>query len=103
LINIYGLPSFIKVDVEGFENQAVATLSTPVKGLSMEFHRDWIPWAAMEHMDSLGKYEWNYALDHRGQFVGTWGTRGRLITALSKKLTKEGKGSWGDIYGRLVD
>lgn len=103
LINIYGMPSFIKVDVEGFENQAIATLSTPVRGINMEFHRDWIPWAAMEHMDSLGAYEWNYCLGNWGEFVGTWGTRDNLLMTLRKNLTESGNGSWGDIYGRLVD
>jgi len=103
LIGIYGMPKFVKVDVEGHENQAIATLSMPVPALNMEFHRDWIPLGAIKHMDGLGSYEWNYALDHRGEFVGKWGTREQLLAELGSSLTKEGAGSWGDIYGRLVD
>lgn len=103
LINIYGIPRFMKVDVEGFENQAIATLTTPVPALNMEFHQDWIPAQAMEHMDALGPYLWNYALDNQGAFAGEWTGRASLLATLGRKLTKEGKGSWGDIYGRLVD
>lgn len=103
LIGIYGIPAFIKVDVEGFENEAIVTLTHPVKGLNMEFHRDWIPEKAMAHMDSLGQYEWSYCLDNRGEFVAPWMGRAELLDWLPKHLTDQGKGSWGDIYGRLVD
>lgn len=102
LIKVYGLPSFVKVDVEGAEDSAVKTLSYPVRGINMEFHQDWIPIAAIEHMDALGPYEWNYCLDNRGEFImPEWTCRGHLLDYLVQHLTKEGTGSWGDIYGRL--
>ena len=103
LINIYGIPAFIKCDVEGFENQAIATLTYPVKALNMEFHRDWIPEAAMAHMDSLGQYEWSYCLDNQGEFAAPWLPRIDLLQYMKGHLTEAGQGSWGDVYGRLVD
>lgn len=104
LVNIYGVPRFMKVDVEGAENSVFATLSTPVAAFNMEFHEDWLPEQAMAHMDGLGDYIWNYALGNRGEFASpTWMDRPRLLSFMTRHLTKEGEGSWGDIYGRLLD
>ena len=60
---------FIKVDVEGHEDQALASLSYPVDGLNMEFHQDWMPRKAMRHVDGLGRYEWNYCMNNTGTFM----------------------------------
>jgi len=104
LINIYGMPSFVKIDVEGAENSVIATLTTPIPALNMEFHQDWIPAKAMEHMDELGPYQWTYALDFRGRFaMSGWTDRRGLLDILDRRLTKKGNGSWGDIYGRLLE
>jgi FkbM family methyltransferase len=103
LVGIYGIPAFIKIDVEGAECTAVATLSEPVAALNMEFHADWLPIAAMEHMDSMARYEWNYALDNRGGFVlSEWKPRPAILAHMRAHLTPEGPGSWGDVYGRRV-
>lgn len=103
LINIYGIPRFIKVDVEGHEDKALAGLSTPVDGLNMEFHQDWIPEAAIAHVDELGDYEWNYCLNNVGQFVAPeWMDSERLLKWMVPRLTKEGPQSWGDLYARRV-
>lgn len=37
LIKEYGMPMFIKIDTEGFEEEVLKGLSTPVKGLSFEY------------------------------------------------------------------
>jgi FkbM family methyltransferase len=102
LIAVHGPPRFLKTDVEGAEDDVIATLSTPVLALNMEFHQDWIPITALEHMDNLAPYRWNYCLDERPEFVmPEWTCRGRLLDYLKTHLTLEGDGSWGDIYGRL--
>lgn len=38
LITTYGLPSFIKIDTEGFEYEVLSGLSKPVHYISFEFH-----------------------------------------------------------------
>jgi len=104
LINIYGIPAFIKVDVEGHEDTAVRTLSEPVKGLNMEFHQDWMPLEAIAHVDRLADYEWNYCLNNVGQFVAPeWMESGALLEFMRPRLDTEGSGSWGDLYARRVD
>jgi FkbM family methyltransferase len=104
LVNIYGMPAFVKVDVEGAENSVMATLTTQIPAFNLEFHQDWIPVEAMEHMDELGPYRWTYALDFQGTFaMSGWTDRRGLLDILSKRLTEKGNGSWGDIYGRLAE
>jgi FkbM family methyltransferase len=104
LINIYGIPRFIKVDVEGHEDKALLGLSTPVDGLNMEFHQDWIPREAIAHIDALGQYEWNYCLNNVGQFVAPeWMSSDRLLAWMMPRLKVQGPLSWGDLYARRVE
>jgi len=104
LINIYGIPKFIKVDVEGHEDTALAGLSTPVDALNMEFHQDWMPEKAMQHVDGLARYEWNYCLNNTSQFTAPeWLPWDRLLAWMMPRLTTEGPQSWGDLYARRVD
>lgn len=105
LIRLFGEPRFIKVDVEGFGAEVISTLSTPVYSLNMEFHYDWL-WnnhQAMKHLAMIGEYEYNYALDNRGDLMlEEWMDGLELIKYLQTNLTHSGKGSWGDIYARRV-
>jgi FkbM family methyltransferase len=104
LVSIYGLPRFIKVDVEGAEDIVVPTLRTPVYSLNMEFHQDWMPRRAVAHVDSLGDYEWNYALENRGGFVlADWQPSADVLRHMEAHLTRSGDGSWGDLYARMRD
>jgi FkbM family methyltransferase len=105
LVERFGVPRFIKVDVEGYGAEVISTLHTPVYSLNMEFHRDWLwnNWQAMKHLATLGDYEYNYVLDNRGDLMlEDWESDIELADGLKSSLTKSGKGSWGDIYARRV-
>jgi len=64
LIARFGVPDFIKIDVEGFEEAALAGLSQPVPTLSFEFTTIQRPVAfrCIERLEDLGSYRYNLSL-----------------------------------------
>ncbi len=64
LIGCYGQPQFIKIDVEGFEDDVLAGLSQRVPALSFEFttiQRD-VALKCLERLAALGPYRFDIAL-----------------------------------------
>lgn len=64
LISQYGMPAFIKMDVEGFEYEVVRGLTHPVKSLSLEFTPEFIEatFKCLDHLQGLGEIETIFSL-----------------------------------------
>jgi FkbM family methyltransferase len=102
LISQFGLPEYIKIDVEGFEESVLAGLSTQPELLSFEFHVAFLP-AAMHCLD-MGLFatestfnfvcdaEWGYLAEFKEK---TWLDKDGMKEALTKL---EGSDSQGDIF-----
>lgn len=97
LIARHGVPAFIKLDVEGFEAEALLGLSKAVPGLSFEFttiQRD-VGLACIERCAALGYARFNAALGESQAMIGDWmSTRdvARWLTELPQTANS------GDIY-----
>ena len=71
LIGKYGAPTFIKIDVEGFEEEALQGLTLAVKALSFEFTiiQRAVALACIERCLALGYTRFNAALGESQLFV----------------------------------
>jgi FkbM family methyltransferase len=71
LIARYGKPAFVKIDVEGFEDEVLSGLSQPVDALSIEFttiQRN-VALAAIRRLAGMAGYRFNAALGESQVFA----------------------------------
>ncbi len=102
LIADHGVPSFVKIDVEGFELPVIRGLSQPIKALSLEFAPEFMEstFSCMNHLETLGEYRFNHAI---GEKMGLVSYKFRKSNAVRKQLERY-RGNYslfGDVYARL--
>ena len=100
LISQYGWPAFVKIDVEGFEEQVISGLSAPVGALSIEFVPEYMESTlrCIDHLYQIGDFRFQLSLGESMEFLlPEWKTAEDIKIALSEVPPK----SFGDLYARF--
>jgi FkbM family methyltransferase len=102
LIARYGVPAFLKVDVEGFELDVLSGLSRPVPALSFEYlppaHEAAL--AVLDLVQQLGEYRYNYSPIETMRWASDgWLDAAGLIGLLDRYRPL---GRSGDVYAKLA-
>ena len=101
LIAVHGVPTFCKIDVEGYEHAVLEGLTQPLPGLSFEY----LPAAldpaliAVARLNALGPYRFNRSRGESMRFALPRWIHAAEMTAELKQLPEE-EGA-GDVYAFL--
>jgi hypothetical protein len=103
LVERYGEPAFVKVDVEGFEAEVLAGLETPIRGLSFEYvpaTRD-IALDCVERLAQLAQYRYNWSVGETHRLCNAHWLDAAGMRALLIELPKGAPS--GDVYAVRAD
>jgi FkbM family methyltransferase len=101
LIERYGVPVFIKLDIEGGEEAALSGLSRPVRGLSFEYLSEALATTAacIRRLEALGPYRFNWAPGESHRLASSeWLDGAACLSALHAAAGPR----HGDVYARLL-
>ena len=105
LIEEYGKPAFLKIDVEGYEYKVLKSLSEPIKVISFEFTPTQVFILSainiVKHLASIGEVKFNYSFGESISLVLNEWVGPDEISNILLNLPKKTPIS-GDIYARFI-
>lgn len=107
LISKYGMPDYIKIDVEGLEMQALLGLSHSVRLLSYEFHMDkdgiYIASICADRLASIGNVRLNVTASETHRFAfSEWFSSDALESKLTS-LRGDRAFQFGEVFAKAVE
>jgi FkbM family methyltransferase len=98
-ITQFGLPSFIKIDVEGFELEVLRGLSQSVANISFEVLPEYLEntYCCLQRLDDIAEFYFQFSFGESMRFALPRWISANDIRAWLKSLPR---GSFGDLYAR---
>lgn len=103
MLNKFGVPTFIKIDVEGYELEVLEGLSHPVKYFSLEFTSEDIDnfKKCLHRIEEIGEFIFQFSEGETLKFTfEQWMDGETLLKSLESKINTQPM-LWGDIYCKL--
>lgn len=101
-IEVYGIPEFCKIDVEGYEYEVLKNLSYKIPVIEFEFTGGFIEETieCILKLDALGNYNFNYILNEKPEFIfKNWVSSKEMITEIKSMNIKH---LHGNIFAKLL-
>ena len=101
VVQKYGCPKYVKIDVEGFEHQVLSGLSIQIPYISFEFTIEFLDNArhCVTLLEKLGYKYFNLAIGENSQLILNEWLSARMLFETIECI--EDKLLWGDIYAKF--
>lgn len=96
LVGVFGMPTFVKIDVEGFESEILRGTHQRLPALSVEYNPLYVAnlHECLGLLGALGDYEFRFSRAESMAFRTPWTTAPEVVAQLPTD-------SFGDVYARL--
>lgn len=105
LIEEYGVPGYIKIDVEGCEPEVLGGLSREIGLISYEYHARELHMVRQcsRKLARVGHYLYNYTtVNDSSLALEAWVEEDKMLSILEERKQLGSLGAWGNIYARLA-
>lgn len=103
-IREHGIPSFIKIDVEGHELNVIKGLFQPIKFISLEFASESLDrtFMCLDHLDTIAKYQYRVSFSESMVLSGQQWLNSDEIKQTLLESKEQDPMTWGDVYAQFV-